>query len=105
MSNTAARWTLVATLATTTLLTATLTCAAIGVALPYIGPLARLFGFEALPLTFLAVLAGMIVTYLALAQIGVALFFKPQAGRSLARVIGRHERDIRRRASRWHIWA
>ena len=46
----------------------------------------------------------MIVTYLALAQLGVALFFKPQGGRSLARAISRHERDIRRRASRWHVW-
>jgi Mg2+-importing ATPase len=88
----------------TPLLSATLACAAVGVALPYIGPFARLFGFQALPLSFLAVLAGMIVTYLALAQFGVALFFKPQGGRSLARATGRHERDIRRRASRWHIW-
>lgn len=86
------------------LLTATLVCAGIGVALPYIGPFAQLFGFQALPLSFLAVLAGMIVTYLALAQLGVALFFKPRGGRSLARSIGRHERDVRRRASRWHVW-
>jgi P-type Mg2+ transporter len=88
----------------TPLLSATLACAAVGVALPYIGPFARLFGFQALPLSFLAVLAGMIVTYLALAQFGVALFFKPQGGRSLARAIGRRERDLRRRASRWHVW-
>jgi Mg2+-importing ATPase len=88
----------------TPLLTATLTCAAVGVALPYVGPVARLFGFQALPLSFLAVLVGMIVTYLALAQLGVGLFFKPRGGRSLARAIGRHERDIRRRASRWHMW-
>ena len=88
----------------TPLLVATVACAAIGVALPYIGPLARLFGFQALPLSFLAVLAGMIATYLALAQLGVALFFKPHGGRSLARTIGRHERDIRRRAARWHVW-
>jgi Mg2+-importing ATPase len=86
------------------LLTATLACAATGVALPFIGPLARLFGFRALPLTFLAVLAGMIITYLALAQLGVALFFKPHGGRSLARTLGRHERDISRRASRWNTW-
>ena len=71
------------------LLIATLGCAALGVAIPYIGPLARLFGFQALPLSFLAVLAVMIVTYLALAQIGVALFFRPKAaarspGRSAA---------------------
>ncbi|MGD0714416.1 MAG: magnesium-translocating P-type ATPase [Gaiellaceae bacterium] len=86
------------------LLAATLSCAALGVALPYIGPLAHLFGFRPLPLSFLAVLAGMIVTYLALAQLGVALFFKPQGGRSLARVLGRHERHVSRRASRWSIW-
>jgi P-type Mg2+ transporter len=86
------------------LLTATLACAALGVALPFIRPLSRLFGFRALPLTFLAVLAGMIITYLALAQLGVALFFKPHGGRSLARTLDRHERDIQRRASRWHIW-
>ena len=46
----------------------------------------------------------MIVTYLALAQVGVALFFRPQGGRSLARAIGRRERRIMRTASRWHIW-
>ena len=65
------------------LLAATLACAALGVALPYIGPLARLLGFRPLPLGFLAVLAGMIVTYLALAQVGVALFFRPRGGRPL----------------------
>jgi Mg2+-importing ATPase len=86
------------------LLTATLACAATGVALPFIGPLARLFGFRPLPLTFLAVLAGMIITYLALAQLGVALFFKPHGGRSLARTPDRHERDFKRRALRWHVW-
>ena len=85
------------------LLTATLACAALGVALPYVGPFARLFGFRPLPLLFLVVLAGMIVTYLALAQLGVALFFKPQGGRSLARVIGRRERRIGRTAARWNI--
>jgi hypothetical protein len=46
----------------------------------------------------------MIITYLLLAQLGVALFFKPQGGRSLARALGRHEQDVSRRASRWHIW-
>ena len=46
----------------------------------------------------------MIVTYLALAQLGVALFFQPQGGRSLARAIGRRERRIMRTASRWRSW-
>jgi len=86
------------------LLTATLACAAAGVALPFIGPLARLFGFRSLPLSFLAVLTGMIVTYLALAQFGVALFFKPHGERSLARALDRHERHVSRRASRWGGW-
>ena len=86
------------------LLAATLACAVLGVALPFIGPLARLLGFRPLPLSFLATLAGMIVTYLALAQLGVALFFKPHGGRSLARALGRYERHISRRASRWNIW-
>ena len=67
-------------------MTATLACAAVGVALPFFGPLARLLGFRPLPLSCLATLAGMIITYLALAlaQLGVALFFKPQGGHSLA---------------------
>jgi P-type Mg2+ transporter len=86
------------------LLTATLACAAVAVALPFIGPFARLFGFRPLPLSFLAVLAGMIITYLALAQLGVALFFKPQGGRSLARALGRYERHVGRTAARWSIW-
>ena len=49
------------------LLVATLACAALGVAIPYIPPVARL-RLPPLPLSFLAVLVGMIVTYLALAQ-------------------------------------
>ncbi len=86
------------------LLSTTLACAAIGVALPYIGPVADLLGFQPLPPAFLGVLIGMIVTYLALAQVGVALFFKPMGGRSLARKISHHERRIWRRASRWSFW-
>jgi P-type Mg2+ transporter len=39
------------------LLVATLVCAGVGVAIPYIGPIAHLFGFRPLPLSFLAVLA------------------------------------------------
>ncbi len=86
------------------LLATTLTCAAFGVAIPYIPPLAHLFGFRPLPPTFLAILTVMIITYLALAQIGVAIFFKPQGGRPLARAISAAERRISRRASRWGSW-
>jgi Mg2+-importing ATPase len=88
------------------LLVATLGCAALGVAIPYIGPIARLMGFRTLPISFLAVLAGMIVTYLALAQAGVAFFFRePGRGPSLARSIAHRERRILRTASRWTIWS
>jgi Mg2+-importing ATPase len=86
------------------LLVTTLACAAVGVAIPYVGPLARLLGFQALPLSFLAVLVGMIVTYLALAEAGKAFFFQPRGGRALAQAITRHERRIVRRAARWHLW-
>ena len=86
------------------LLATTLACAAFGVALPYIPPLAHLFGFRPLPLAFLAILAVMIATYLALAQFGVALFFTHQGGRPLARTLSAAERRISRRASRWASW-
>ncbi len=86
------------------LLIATLGCAALGVAIPYIPPIAHLLGFEPLPASFLAVLAGMIITYLALAQLGVALFFKHQGGRPLALHVSHQQRRITRRASRWHLW-
>jgi hypothetical protein len=74
------------------------------VAIPYVGPIAHLFGFQALPLSFLAVLAAMTATYFALAQVDVALFFAPQGGRALARAIRRRERRIMRAASCWNIW-
>jgi P-type Mg2+ transporter len=86
------------------LLLTTLGCAAFGVALPYIPPLAHLFGFTPLPAGFLAILVLMIATYLALAQIGVHIFFKPQGGRSLSRDLTRIERRVMRRASRWGHW-
>jgi P-type Mg2+ transporter len=87
------------------LLVATLGCAALGVAIPYIGPVARLMGFRTLPISFLLVLAGMIVTYLALAQAGVAFFFRgPGGGPSLAKSVARRERRIGRTASRWIAW-
>ena len=86
------------------LLIATLSCAALGIAIPYIPPVAHMLGFQPLPASFLAVLASMIITYLALAQIGVALFFKHQGGRPLASQISHQQRRITRIASRWHLW-
>jgi P-type Mg2+ transporter len=59
------------------LLVATLAVAAAGVVLPF-SPLAAALGFQALPLGFLAILAVMIVTYLALAEMGKRVFFRPR---------------------------
>jgi Mg2+-importing ATPase len=84
----------------TPLLLSTLACATTGIVLPYTG-VARVLGFTPLPWTFMAVLAGMIVTYLALVQVGVARFFRPiEGGPPLARRFDRLDR-IRGRATRW----
>ena len=79
----------------------TLVCVAAGVAIPFT-PLGRVLGFTPLPWAFLAILVAMIVTYLALAQAGVAWFFRPMAeGRSLARRLPHHLPRAHRRAERW----
>ena len=83
------------------LLATTLACAAIGIALPYIEPVAHLFGFRALPLPFLGVLAAMILTYMGLAEVGNAVFFHPQGRRSLSRRAPHRSRHVARRAVRW----
>jgi Mg2+-importing ATPase len=57
------------------LLVATLAVVAVGVVLPF-SPLASALGFQALPLGFLAILVVMIVTYLALAEVGKRRFFR-----------------------------
>ena len=85
----------------TPLLVATLTCAAVGVLLPF-SPLAHLLGFKPLPLAFLGVLVAMIVTYLALVEVGKVLFFRRRpVGRPLARGTPRLERTVHRRAAAW----
>jgi P-type Mg2+ transporter len=85
------------------LLGTTFACAAVGIAVPF-SPLAHTFGFRALPLSFLGALVGMVVTYLVLAETGVAFFFRPTGARALAQPVSHHERRLRRRASRWHTW-
>ena len=61
------------------LLATTLAVVAIGLALPY-SPLASLLGFRSLPPLFLLILVGMAATYLALAELGKAWFFRRDAG-------------------------
>ena len=87
------------------LLAATLLCAAVGVVIPY-SPFAHVLGFRALPASFLAVLALMVVTYLALAEFGKHVFFRstrlrPAERRPLAARPTAPERRRRRRATRY----
>jgi P-type Mg2+ transporter len=83
------------------LLLTTLTCAAVGVVLPFT-PLAGLFGFTALPPAFLGILAGMVAIYLALAEAGKAWFYRPRIGTEpIAKRRPRRLRRIERRAARW----
>ena len=56
----------------------TIAITAFGIALPYIPPLAHLFGFTPLPAKFLGILAAMTLSYLALVQFGVGEFFRPK---------------------------
>ena len=49
---------------------------ALGAALPYTGPLARLLGFRPLPGTFFFALAGIVVVYLVLVEIGKYWFYR-----------------------------
>jgi P-type Mg2+ transporter len=75
-------------------------CLAAAVALPF-SPLAGLLGFTPLPARFLAALALMVVTYLALAQAGIAYFFRQSGTVSLTAVRHKRERRVHRLASRW----
>ncbi|MBS0332943.1 MAG: magnesium-translocating P-type ATPase, partial [Proteobacteria bacterium] len=52
--------------------------AALAVAAPYLGPVARLFAFVPLPPTILASLAGLVVGYFALNETAKAWFFRGQ---------------------------
>jgi Mg2+-importing ATPase len=84
----------------------TLASVAVGLILPFT-PLARWFGFTPLPAGFLAILAVMVVVYLALVELGKSFFFgrKPTAPHA---PIARWERPpavqrIERLASRWSV--
>jgi Mg2+-importing ATPase len=85
------------------LLAAVVGCAGIGAALPFIPPLAHQLGFTPLPASFLAILAGMVVTYLALAEAGKAWFYRlaRPPGPTLARRLPAPHRRLLRLAWRW----
>jgi Mg2+-importing ATPase len=63
------------------LLATTIAVVLIGMALPY-SPLAHALGFRSLPWLFLAILAAMTVTYLALAELGKSYFYRHAGARA-----------------------
>jgi P-type Mg2+ transporter len=77
---------------------------AIGAALPYTGPLARILGFRPLPGTFFFALAGIVVVYLLLVEFGKYWFYRlyhaPAAPTPRHRTPGHR---VRRRAARFTI--
>jgi P-type Mg2+ transporter len=84
-------------------LVATLSCAGAGVLIPYVPPVAGLFGFTALPWTFLLIVVGFVIAYLTLAEIGKAWFFRrPMPTRPPAvHFDALHRRRVRKLVPRW----
>jgi P-type Mg2+ transporter len=62
------------------LLLTTIAVALVGLALPY-SPLAHVLGFRSLPPLFLGILVAMTATYLTLAEVGKAYFYRRQGAR------------------------
>jgi len=60
------------------LLLTTLAVVLVGLALPY-SPLASILGFRSLPWLFLVILSVLAVTYLGLAELGKAYFYRREA--------------------------
>ena len=77
---------------------------AIGAVLPYTGRLARILGFQPLPGTFVFALAGIVVVYLVLVEIGKYWFYRlyhaPATPAPRHRTAGYR---VRRRAGRFTI--
>ena len=78
-----------------------LACVIVGAIIPFT-PAAAIFGFRPLPFGFFAILAAMVVTYLALVELGKALFFaRWRPSSSGAPVSDRRQRRISRVRTRW----
>jgi Mg2+-importing ATPase len=82
------------------LIATTLTCASLGLALPY-SPLARPLGFEPPPLHFVAILGLLVLTYLGLVELGKYWFFGMRHPREPLARRPQRERQVWRRAARW----
>jgi Mg2+-importing ATPase len=60
-------------------LVATLAVAVLAFALPWIGPLARLFGFVPLPPSLLVTMVALVATYLVANEVAKRIFFRRKA--------------------------
>jgi Mg2+-importing ATPase len=78
-----------------------LACVSVGAIIPFT-PAAGIFGFRPLPLGFFAVLAAMVVTYLALVELGKAFFFaRWRPAGSGTPLTEQRQRRISRVRTRW----
>ncbi len=85
------------------LVVSTILVVAAGAALPF-SPLAHDLGFTRLPMSFVAAIAGMIVVYLVLIELGKRRFYRVAASPPVhARRPSLPHRRILRRASRWSV--
>jgi hypothetical protein len=71
--------------------------------IPYVPPVARALGFTAPPVSFLLIVAGFVVAYLALAELGKWWFYRTlRTGPvRVAAPTSPHRRHVRKVASRW----
>ncbi len=87
------------------LVIAALAVVAVGTVLPFT-PLAHTLGFQPLPAAFFAALAGMVIGYLVLIEIGKRIFYRQAAAVTPpARAHGRTSEYLRRRAARFSTTA
>ncbi len=83
------------------LLATTVACALTGAVLPFT-PLAHVFGFVRLPASFLGILVLMVVTYMALVELGKSRFFRPVPGAAPVAVVRTPQhRRVHRVSTRW----
>ncbi len=84
----------------------TLGSVAVGLTLPF-SPIAGWFGFTPLPLGFMAILAAMVVAYLALVEIGKSFFFGKRPLPPILPIAGWRPssavQKVERLASRWTV--
>jgi P-type Mg2+ transporter len=83
-----------------------LTVVTIGAVLP-VTPLARVLGFQALPVGFFAALVALVVAYLALVEVANQAFYRrtivPRAARPAPSRRDAHQRHLRHRAAYFNV--